>query len=136
MRHARRVDAVLHRIEALAGTGRYAVTFRRTDGSEQTAVVEADDDDVTVAEASLPAGWTRTSAAWQATAAAVLAVHLARDTGPQRSVLRDVDGGWDVGLGNVVLGEGGAPTCIAHGEMTAAAGVWICAECGARAQLG
>jgi hypothetical protein len=130
------VDAVLHRIEALPGAGRYAVTFRRADGSEQTAVVHAVDDEVAVAEASLPVGWTQASAAWRATAAAVVAVHLAREAAPQANVLRDVQGGWDVGLGNVVLGDDGSPACIAHGAMTAAGGVWVCPECDARALLG
>ena len=38
------MDAVLHRIEALPGAGRYAVTFRCADGSEQTAVMIVDGD--------------------------------------------------------------------------------------------
>ena len=51
--------------------------------------------------------------------------------------LRDPAGGWDVSLGNVVLGPSGAPTCIAHGDLLGdGAGQWVCAECGARALLG
>lgn len=127
------VDVVLHRIEALPGIGRYAVTFRRADGSEQTAVMLASDDDVAVAEASLPVGWTRESDAFRTTAVAVLAVDHARRAAPRGSVLRDVEGGWDVGLGNVELGVDGKPTCTAHGPMADQNGIWVCAECGARA---
>lgn len=131
------VDAVLYRIEALAGVGRYAVTFRRPDGSEQTAVVHATDGAVEVAEASLPSGWTRDSDAFRATAAAVLAVEAARSLAPASSTLRDVEGGWDVMMGNVVLSGTGVPTCTAHAELDlGAGGVWVCAECGAQALLG
>jgi hypothetical protein len=127
------VSALL-RIETLAGDGRYAVTFRRVDGSEQAAVVQVCGDDVSAAEASLPQGWTRGSEAFRALVGAVLALHRARSTGPRTVALYDVEGGWDVMLGNVVLGDDGAPSCTAHGTMTAAAqDVWECAECGARA---
>lgn len=126
----------MHRIEALPGVGRYAVTFRRADGVEQTAVVLATGDEVAVAEASLPVGWNRETDAFRATAEAVLAVDLARRSVPAGNVLTDVEGGWDVGLGNVVLGPGGVPTCTAHGEMTGSTDdEWVCAECGARALL-
>lgn len=126
--------ATLHRIEALAGAGRYAVTFRRTDGAEQTAVVQISGGDVTAAEASLPPGWTRDSGAFLALADAVLAVERARGTGPKSTALIDVGGGWDVMMGNVVLGEDRVPTCTAHGPMDLGAdSVYQCAECGARA---
>lgn len=133
------MEAVLHRIEALPGDVRYAVTFRRPDGSEQTAVVEAAEDKVTVAEASLPTGWTRDTEPFVSTAEAVLAVHRARNAAPRAQVLRDVDGGWDVAIGNVVPGAGehaGRPVCTAHGVMDERAGVWTCPECGAQALLG
>ena len=126
--------AVLHKIEALAGDGRYAVTFQRSDRSEQTAVVQVADDTVSAAEASLPDGWTRDSDAFRAVAAAVLAVHAARDTGPSAALLTDVAGGWDVMMGNVVLGDAGVPTCTAHGAMEPRGEArWECAECGALA---
>jgi hypothetical protein len=99
--------AALFRIEALPGDRRYAVSFERADGSEQTAVVHLGDDGVSVAEASLPAGWSRGSRAWQATAAAVTAFDEARRHAPAAPALRDVEGGWDVSLGNVVLGKTG-----------------------------
>jgi len=128
--------AVLHRIEALPGDGRHAVTFRHADGTEQTAIVHLDEEEVDVAEASLPAGWTRDSELFRVTATAVRAFDEARrrvaTAGP---TLRDVAGGWDVSLGNVVLGPGGVPSCTAHGDMTLDGGSYLCRECGARAQL-
>jgi hypothetical protein len=127
--------SALVRIEALAGDGRYAVTFERADGSEQTAVLHLTDDGVDVADASLPAGWTRDSAAFGATVAAVRAFAAARAHAPAAPALRDVDGGWDVSLGNVVLGPSGVPTCTAHGEMTEKEQDWLCPECYARAVL-
>ncbi len=136
------VDAVLHRLEALPGDGRWAATFRRLDGTEQTAVVQvtgagSDAPEVTVAEASLPADWSRTGDAWLAVADAVRALERARIASePTGAVLHDADGGWDVSLGNVVLGDDGRPACIAHGEMATADGVWACPECGATALFG
>jgi hypothetical protein len=125
---------MLHRIEALAGNGRYAVTFQRDDRSEQTAVVQISGTSVTAAEASLPAGWTLDSDPFQALADAVLAVDRARATGPKAVALSDVDGGWDVMMGNVVLGADSVPTCTAHGPMVLGAdGIYECGECGARA---
>ena len=132
------MDAALHRIEALPGTGRWAVTFRRGDGSEQTAVVQVGDaDSVEVAEASLPGDWTRSCAAWLAVADAVRALERSRAaSAPSGAVLRDPDGGWDVSLGNVVLAANGRPACIAHGELTPTGDAWTCDECGAVAQFG
>lgn len=140
LRHAQAVDAVLHRLEALPGDGRWAATFRRSDGSEQTAVVQVGGADgsagatatVDVAEASLPTDWTCTSEAWLAVADAVGALERSRAaSAPSGAVLRDPDGGWDVSLGNVVLGADARPACIAHGDMTDADGTWTCPECGA-----
>lgn len=127
--------AALFRIEALPGEGRYAVGFERADGSEQTAVVQLTADGIEVAEASLPAGWTRESEAFLATAAAVAAVDAARRHAPAGPALRDVDGGWDVSLGNVVLGPSGEPACTAHGAMKVQDGRYLCTECYAQARL-
>ncbi|MGH8861921.1 MAG: hypothetical protein ACRDVG_11940 [Jatrophihabitantaceae bacterium] len=125
--------ARLHRIEALPGAGRYAVTFQRDDLSEQTAVVQMSGADLGAAEASLPAGWTRDSDAFAALAGVVRAIEHARAKGPTATALVDVDGGWDVMMGNVVL-DGDKPTCTAHGPMEHGAGdVFACSECGARA---
>lgn len=130
------MDAVLHRIEALPGVGRYAVSFKIGDGSEQSAVMHVDGDDIDVAEASLPPGWTFDTDAFRAVAVAVRAMATARDIAPLASVLRDADGGWDVMLGNVVIGSAGVPVCTAHDAMEQAGDVWSCPECGARALLG
>ncbi len=163
-------DEALHRIEALPGAGRYAVTFRAPNGAEQVATVRIDDDsatggavptdvadidvadidvaDIDVAQASLPARWRRDGDAFALLAAAVRALDAAARFAPPARQLVDVDGGWDVSLGNVVLGADAEPQCIAHGPLspapdgetggdTAAAGLqlWSCAECGARAGL-
>jgi hypothetical protein len=130
------MDAALQRIEALPGEGRYAVTFQRSDASEQTAVMHVAAGDIDVAEASLPTGWTTDSMEFAAVAAAVLAFDAARRQASRVASLRDVPGGWDVSLGNVVLGEAGAPTCTAHGEMDRDGDAYVCAECGARAVYG
>ena len=127
--------AALIRIEALPGDGRYAVAFERPDGSEQTAVMHLTDDGLAVADASLPAGWSRDSEAFEATAAAVTAFNEARRHAPAGPALRDVDGGWDVSLGNVVLDPYGKPVCSAHGPMTEDADSFLCTECYARARL-
>ena len=130
------MDALVHRIEALPGDGRFALAFRRADGAEQTAVAQVSGSTVTVAESSLPVGWTLGSDPFDAVARAVLALHESRRPVGAGVTLRDVDGGWDVGLGNVVPDAQGLPECTAHGTMTAENDVWLCAECGARAALG
>ncbi len=127
--------SVLHSIEAMPGTGRYAVTFRRADGAEQSAVAEVVNSSVRVAAASLPTDWAIGSPRWETAAGAVLALDAAREHAGPAVMLRDLDGGWDVGLGNVVLGEDGAPLCTAHGPMTADGDVWTCPDCDARAAL-
>lgn len=128
------MDVALHRIEALPGSGRYAVTFRGSAG-DQTSVVGVDGDALTVAEANLPDGWRPGAAAYENLAAAVLAVHRARAAGSPVPAVQDVDGGWDVALGNVVL-EGDVPACTAHGSMQALGdNRFECADCGARAAL-
>lgn len=129
------MGARLERIEALPGSGRYAISFRRDDGGEQTAIVDVTPDGVHVAEANLPDGWTRDSDAFRATADAVRALHSARSAGPAFDALVDVDGGWDVGLGNVVLSGSGIPICTTHGKLILAGGIYECDECGARARL-
>ena len=64
----------------------------------------------------------------------MLAIDRARSLGPTAVALVDVDGGWDVMMGNIVLGDSGVPTCTAHGDLERGdADVWVCAECGARA---
>ncbi len=130
------MDAVLRRIEALPGFGRYAVTFAGSDGdSELTATMQITGTDIDVAEASLPPGWQRDSDAFRATADAVFAFDAARAHVTIAASLRDVPGGWDVSLGNVVLGPEGGPVCTAHGEMPQQDEMYVCAECGAQAAM-
>ena len=125
---------VLHAVEALPGRGRYAAQFRYADGTSLTAVVHVEGEGITAAEASLPSGWSVGSKEWDALAAVVVALDHARAIGPATAELHDVEGGWDVSLGNVVLGPDGVPTCTAHGAMTAVGGDrHECAECGAGA---
>lgn len=128
--------AALIRIEALPGDGRYAVSFQRADGSEQTAVMHLTGGELRVAEASLPTGLVRASEAFDAIAAAISSFDEARRHAPAAPYLRDIDGGWDVSLGNVILGQSGKPTCTAHGEMNLGENdEYLCPECYARALL-
>jgi hypothetical protein len=133
------VDAILQRIEALPGDERFAVSFSRPDGSEQTSVfcvgtADSTVDGVRVAAASLPDGWTPGSEAFAAAASAVLAVKRARAIAHEVASLHDIAGGWDVSLGNVVLSAAGRPVCTAHGELLLLGdNVYECPECGARA---
>jgi len=125
---------VLHRIEALPGNGRYAVTFRGS-GGEQTSVVGVQGDAVAVAEANLPDGWRPGTPRYDSLASAVLAVDRARAAAPPVRAVQDVDGGWDVALGHVVL-EGVVPACTAPGRMQPLGeNRFECAECGACAEI-
>jgi hypothetical protein len=132
------IVTALHRVEALPGDGRYALTFRRDDSSEQSAVVHVTGDGVSVAAASLPRGWSTDSKPFRAVADALLALERARALSGTRAALRDVPGGWDVMLGNVVL-QDGRPACTAHGRLdrsddpAATTAEFACPECGARA---
>ena len=128
------MDSALHRIEALAGAGRYSVTFTSGSGVEQSAVAQVTDWQVEIAPASLPADWQSGSAPHDELIAAILAFDRARHVASAPAELIDVDGGWDVMIGNVVL-VAGVVTCAAHGPMTLTDGIWVCEDpnCGARA---
>jgi uncharacterized protein YbdZ (MbtH family) len=130
------VDAELQRIAALPGSGRYELGFRSGDGALLTAVVEVDATATAMraAPASLPAGWTAGSAELAAVTEAVLALHRARTQASPLPTLRDVPGGWDVSMGNVVLTDG-VPHCLAHGPMEMDGEAYVCPGCGARAVL-
>jgi hypothetical protein len=129
------VDAALHRIEALPGAGRYSVTFRNGVGVEQSAVAQITGDQVELAPASLPPDWQAGGPAFDLLVHALIAVDQARRTADSPTELIDVDGGWDVMIGNVLLG-GGVVSCAAHGPMELRDdSVWSCldADCGAQA---
>jgi len=127
------VEPELVKIEALAEPGCYAVTVALPDGAERSLVARLRDG-VPVLPAGAVSGWTAGSPTHDATLAAVTAVHAARElAGPRGRSLVDVDGGWDVSLGNVVLDGAGRPSCVTHGELAADGDAFRCAECGARA---
>jgi len=127
------MEVGLHRIEALPGEGRYTVTFRATGGAEQSAIVHLTDDGLEVAPASLPEGWDQESESFALLSEAVRAVDRVRRAGAAPAELQDVEGGWDVMIGNVTLEAGNIVTCAAHGVMQLVDDVWTCPECGARA---
>jgi hypothetical protein len=127
------VDPRLHKIEALAEPGCYSLTLQ-LDGGEERAVVARVRGTVATLPVSAFAGWPAGSASYQAAVAAVLAVHTARElAGPSQARLIDIDGGWDVSLGNVVLSDG-RPSCVSHGSMEKVEpGTYRCQTCAAAA---
>jgi hypothetical protein len=131
------VDPLLHRIESLPEHGSYTATFVLSDGAECSIVMRATERNGGVPEANLIPGWQISSESFQAVVAAIVAVHEARNAvGTERTILLDIPGGWDVGLGNVIVAVAGTPECVAHGEMEAGPGqVFRCPECGAAAIL-
>ncbi|MBV9594588.1 MAG: hypothetical protein JO147_12430 [Actinobacteria bacterium] len=132
------MDPLLQRIDAQPRPGSYAVTFLMSDGQERSVVMRVEGDAVDVPAANLLDGWDPASESFRAALTAVAAAHRAREAaGTSRSLLLDVEGGWDVSIGNVVLGDNGRPTCVAHGEMgEPTPGRFECAECGAAATYG
>ena len=129
------VDPRLNKIEALAEPGCYSLTFQ-LDGGDERAVVARVRDRRAVLPANAFAEWPADSPSHLAVVSAVQQLHQARElAGPSRSRLVDLAGGWDVGLGNVVLRDG-LPSCVGHGPLAQAEpGVFRCAECGAAAGL-
>lgn len=128
------VDPQLIKVEALAEPGCYSLTFALHTGEERAVVARLRDGQPDV-PASAFTGWSAESESFAATVAAVLAVHRARELSrPDGVRLLDVDGGWDVSLGNIVLADG-VPSCVTHGELGRDGAVLRCAECGAAATL-
>jgi hypothetical protein len=127
------MDVGLHRIEALPGEGRYSVTFRGSGGAEQNTVAQINGTDVEIAPASLPSGWDSGTDPHTLLCEAIQSLDRARRSSAAPAELSDVDGGWDVMIGNVVLETGNIVTCAAHGVMRLVDGIWTCPECGARA---
>ena len=141
------VDPLLQRIEALPEHGCYSVTFVLSGNQERSVVmkVAAEQGDggdgapnVLVPEANLLPGWSPSSSSFEAVLAEVHAVDQARSrVDAEAAVLRDVDGGWDVGVGNIVLDDRGLPVCVAHGELEQApTAIYTCPTCGAQARFG
>jgi hypothetical protein len=137
MRDDGRVDPLLQRVEALPREGEYAVVLVTADGQEQSVLMRVGAETVEAPAANL-GGWSTSSDTYRALTAAVRAVHEARAVaGRQRVLLQDIDGGWDVTLGNVILDQAGRPACIAHGELEPAGdAVFVCATCGAQGRFG
>jgi hypothetical protein len=129
------VDPRLNKIEALAEPGCYSLTFQ-LDGGDERAVVARVRDRQALLPANAFAGWPSSAPSHQAVVTVVQQLHRARElAGPSRSRLFDLAGGWDVGLGNVVLADG-VPSCVSHGPLAPAeAGVFQCLDCGAAAGL-
>ncbi|MDQ2956477.1 MAG: hypothetical protein M3Y42_05900 [Actinomycetota bacterium] len=129
------MDPLLNKIEALAEPGCYSLTFALDDGAEQALVMRLRADEAIVPTANAFAGWTPGSPTFGATVAVVRAMHAARErSAPSQANLRDIDGGWDVGIGNVILSANYVPFCVAHGELQSGPpGIFRCPVCGAAA---
>ncbi len=129
------MDPLLQRIEALTEPGCYSLTFTLISGEDRSVVLRMRGDEPVAPAADAFAGWIPGSDTFTATIAVVRALHRARRlAGPSIARLRDVEGGWDVGIGNVVLSDRGAPSCVAHGELAPAEpAVYRCQVCGAAA---
>ena len=129
------MDPLLSKIEALAEPGCYSVTFALGTGEDRSVVVRMRGDEPIVPAAGSFEGWTPGSRVATAAIAVVRALHQARQGGGSAGRLVDVGGGWDVGIGNVVLSADGVPACVAHGELAPAGdGVFRCETCGAAAR--
>jgi hypothetical protein len=129
------VDPLVQRIDALPKRGSFAVTLVLADGQEQIVVVAVDADGVAVLPAAnIPSGWSAESKSAKSLLTAVAAFHEARTIASSgRPRLLDIDGGWDVSIGNVLLGADGQPECVADGPMTRRGEQFVCEECGAAA---
>jgi hypothetical protein len=136
VRNASQVDPLLSKIEALAEPGCYSLTFALGTGESRELVIRMRGDEPIVPAANAFEGWTPGSRTVTATIAVVRALHQARQGGgASGGQLVDLEGGWDVGIGNVVLSADGMPACVAHGELAAVGdGVFRCATCGAAAR--
>ncbi|HEX2902426.1 MAG TPA: hypothetical protein VHO01_03125 [Jatrophihabitans sp.] len=129
------MDPQLAKLEALAEPGCYSLTFALDSGAERAVVARFRGDELNI-PASAFTGWSTQSQSYQAVAEAVRAVHRARELARPTGVrLLDIDGGWDVSLGNIVL-EGGQPACVSHGPLEPDGAAFRCPECGAAAVFG
>src|SRR5450755_1127517 len=127
------VDPLVQRIEALPKRGSFAVTLLIEDGQERIVVITVGaQGGAALPEANRPPGWNEDSPSGRSLLAAVAAFHEARTVvSAGRALLLDVDGGWDVSIGNVILSGDGRPECVAHGLMSEIDEHFECEECGA-----
>lgn len=130
------MDPLLRTIEALDEPGCYSVTFTVGAGDDRALVIRMRGDEPVLPSADALPGWSPGSRIATGTIAVVRALHQARQgVGGSGGQLVDLDGGWDVGIGNVVLSAAGVPACVSHGDLAAAgAGVYRCDTCGAAAR--
>jgi hypothetical protein len=129
------VDPLLFKIEALTEPGCYSLTFALDSGEHRELVIRMRGEEPIVPAANSFEGWVPGSRMVTATIAVVRALHQARQgSGGAAGRLVDIDGGWDVGIGNVVLTDG-VPACVTHGELAPAGeGLFRCETCGAAAR--
>lgn len=129
------MEPMLTGIDAMAEQGCYSARFQLANGAEQSVVLRVRNGEVAAPEANMIAGWSPQSESFRAVIAVVSAMDQARRlAGAQRPQLLDIDGGWDVGLGNVLLDGDGLPACVAHGRLQQGTGErWECEQCGAAA---
>jgi hypothetical protein len=131
------VDPLLYRIEALPEHGCYLASFVLGNGQQCGLTLRVEGDEVIMSQQTTVAGWAETSDSFRAVLAAVQALDYARERVGTGGGLRDVPGGWDVRVGNVVLSAAGQPNCVAHGDMERIRPAsYRCEICGALAQLG
>jgi hypothetical protein len=130
------MDPQLNKVEALTEPGCYSLTFSLATGEER-AVVARLRNGVTEIPAKAFTGWSEAAESYRATVAVVQALQQARELSrPTGKRLLDVEGGWDVSLGNIVL-VAGKPACVTHGALELQAdSLWRCAQCGAAATYG
>ncbi|MEO6702122.1 MAG: hypothetical protein ABI140_07230 [Jatrophihabitantaceae bacterium] len=131
------MEPQLSKVEALTEPGCYSLTFVLPGGAERALVARLREDEVDLPAQALD-GWSPESPSFAAAVATLRAMQrarqLARPVGPR---LHELEGGWDVGLGNVVLDHDGRPACVSHGALAPESGnAYRCAECGAGAGLG
>lgn len=128
------MDPLLSKIEALIEPGCYSLTFALPTGEDRAVVVRVRDGSEVLPPANAFTGWPSGSASFVAAMAVVRLLDEARRlAGPVRQRMVDIEGGWDVGLGNVVLSDAG-PACVAHGAMEQTEpGIYRCPGCGAAA---
>ena len=132
-----RVEPLLHGVESLPERGAYLLTLIFPDQQKQTVIAKITDEAVTIPAASMVRDWPEDSESYQQMTQTLLAFEATRQavTG-QVQQLRDVPGGWDVAIGNVILNADGKPTCADHGVMEQIATRCFCEECKAQAIFG